>query len=209
MSMLLTTTFAATSIAQRAGASWPWYIIRGAGFVAAGLIVLLVLSGIGQVTGIAYKYIEPVKMWAIHKALALALCASIALHVGFLLIDNYVRFSAGQILIPFASTYNNGTKLLSLPLGTLAVGLGVLSMYGVAIIVASSLGWIDSKKSAWRTLHYLSYIVAIFIFLHALYVGSDLKYGTFRMLWILLGAIVSLGLIARLWRAGTTKRDIG
>lgn len=205
MSLMLTA--AALTIAQRASASWPWYIIRGAGFVAAGLIVLLVLSGIGQVTGIVYKYIEPVKMWAIHKALALALCASIAFHVGFLLIDHFVQFSVPQILIPFASRYNNGTTLLNLPLGALAVGLGVLSMYGVAIIVASSLGWIDSKKRTWRTLHYLSYVVAIFIFFHALYAGSDLKYGTFRMLWILLGAIVGAGLLARLWRAGTTKKD--
>ena len=36
---------------HRVVTSWPWYIVRGAGFVAAGLIVLLMLSGIGQGLG--------------------------------------------------------------------------------------------------------------------------------------------------------------
>lgn len=192
---------------QRVGASWPWYVIRGAGFVAAGLLILLMLSGIGQVTGIIYRIVDPIKAWAIHKALAYALCASIAIHAGFLLIDKYVRFSLTQILVPFASHYNNGTKLGGIPLGALAVTLGITAMYGVAIVVASSLGWIDTKKKAWRKLHYISYAVFLLVFLHALYIGSDLKYGTFREAWIAAGFIVVLGIVARLWRAGTVKKQ--
>lgn len=192
-------------VAQRFSTSWPWYIIRGAGFIAAGLVVLLMLSGILQVTGFIYRFIEPITAWAIHKALAIALCVSIAMHIGFLLIDNYVRFSPVQLLVPLESHYNNGTAFLGVALGSLSVSLGILAMYGIAIIVASSLGWIDTKKRAWKSLHYLSYVVAIFIFLHALYTGSDLKYGVFRLAWIGLGAVVILGILSRLWRAGTTR----
>jgi DMSO/TMAO reductase YedYZ heme-binding membrane subunit len=196
---------------DRVRASWPWYIIRAAGFISAGLLILMMLSGIGQATGIIYRYIEPIRMWAIHKAIALALCASIAVHGGFLLIDHYVPFSLAQVLVPFASHYNNGTKLWGMALGGIAVALGILAMYGVAIVVLTSLGWIDSKRKTWRTLHYLSYVIAIFVFLHALYVGTDLKYGSFREAWILLGLIVLVGIVARLWRAGTIKkvRDSG
>ncbi len=192
---------------QRVEASWTWYIIRAAGFIAAGLLVLLMLSGIGQVTGIIYRFIEPIKMWAIHKALALALCASIAVHVGFLLIDNYMPFNLLQVFVPFVSQYNNGTRLWGLALGGIAVTLGILAMYGVAITVLSSLGWIDTKKKTWRALHYLNYVVAILVFLHALYVGADLKYGTFRGTWIALGVLVLIGIVARLWRAGTTEKS--
>lgn len=195
-----------TVVTQRVDASWPWYAIRGAGFVAAALLILLMISGIGQVTGLIYRYIEPIKAWAIHKALAYALCASIAIHVGLLLIDKFVPFSLVQILVPFASHYNNGTKLGGISLGSIAVTLGILAMYGVAIIVASSLGWIDTKKKAWRKLHYLGYLVALFVFLHAISVGSDLKYGTFREAWIAAGVLVSIAIIARLWRAGTIKK---
>ena len=192
-------------ITQRVASSWPWYIIRASGFIAAGILILLMLSGIGQVTGLTYRFVEPITAWSIHKALAFALCISIAIHAGTLLLDHYLPFSLTQILIPFVSKYNNGTKLLGVPLGSLAVALGILAMYGIIIIVLSSLGWINSKRGTWKKLHLLSYAVAFFVFLHALYIGTDLKYGTFRTAWIILGFIVLLGVISRLWRAWTTK----
>ncbi len=189
---------------HRATSSFPWYVVRAAGFVAAGLLVLLMLSGIGQVTGLTYKFIQPVKAWALHKAMAIALCVSIAIHVGFLLLDHFLPFSVGQILVPFESHYSNGTKILGVPLSGIAVALGILAMYGVAIIVASSLGWINKKRVRWHKLHYLSYFVMFFVILHGLYTGTDLKYGIFREAWIGLSALIALGVISRLLRAGTT-----
>jgi predicted ferric reductase len=205
----LNRTFAASAgqiAVHRVSTSWPWYMIRGAGFLAAALLILLMISGIGQVTGIIYRYIEPVKVWAIHKAMGIALLVAIAVHIGFLLIDHFVKFNLFQILLPFASNYTNGTKLFGLPLGAIAVTMGVLAMYGVIILVASSLGWIDSKKTVWRKLHYISYAVILLVFLHALYAGSDLRYGTFRAGWICLSLLLSVAIVIRLWRAGTLKR---
>ncbi|HET8991661.1 MAG TPA: ferric reductase-like transmembrane domain-containing protein [Candidatus Saccharimonadales bacterium] len=192
-------------VIQRASASWPWYVIRASGFTAAGLLILLMLSGIGQVTGLTYRFVEPIKAWAIHKTLAIAMCVSIAIHGSFLLIDQFVKFSLPAVVLPFVSHYSNGTKLLGLPLNTIAVSMGILASYGIVLIVLSSLKWMDTKKRAWRKLHYLSYVVAILVFLHALYSGSDLKYGAFRTFWILLGFIVLLGIISRLARRGSTS----
>lgn len=194
-------------LTQRVSDSWQWYIIRASGFTAAGLLVLLMLSGIGQVTGLTYRLMEPIKAWALHKALAIAMCVAIAIHGTFLLLDHYIKFSIPQILVPFLSSYNNGTKLLSLPLGALAVGMGVLATYCIAIIVLTSLNWIDTKKGAWRKLHYLSYAAAILVFLHGLYIGSDLKYGIFRAFWMFLGFVIVIGIASRLMRAGTLDRD--
>ena len=191
---------------HRIGASWQWYVIRGAGFAAAALLIVLMIFGIGQVTGLTYRFFEPVKAWMIHKALAIALCVAILIHVSFLLLDHFVSFNLVQILVPFVSHYDNGTKLLGLRLAGLAVTLGILAAYGVVIIVLSSLGWIDSKKKTWRWLHYLSYFVMLAVFLHALYLGSDLKYGTFRSVWIFLIFVVALAVVSRLLRAGTLRR---
>jgi len=205
--VLTTHVFASGSLqvaTHRATTSFPWYVVRAAGFVAAGLLILLMLSGIGQVTGLTYRFIEPVKAWALHKAMAIALCVSIAIHVGFLLLDHYLPFSLGQVLVPLNSSYSNGTKMLGIPLGGLAVAFGILAMYGVAIIVASSLGWINTRRARWHKLHYLSYLVMFLVILHGLYAGTDLKYGTFREVWIGLAAIVVLGIISRLLRAGAT-----
>jgi hypothetical protein len=117
---------------------------------AAGLLFLLMISGIGQVTGLTYRFIEPVKVWVVHKALAIALCAAIAIHGGFLLIDQYVHFSFGQLLIPFVATYSNSTTLLGINLDRFAVTTGIFAMYGVAITVITSLLWIDKKREPGR-----------------------------------------------------------
>lgn len=200
--------FAASSAsvaASRVKDTWTWYIIRAAGFTAAGLLFLLMLSGIGQVTGLTYRFMEPLKAWVLHKTLAIALCVVIAVHVLFLLIDAYLPFSLVQILVPFASTYNNGTSLFSFGLGSIAVALGVLAMYGVAIVVATSLGWIDSKKRLWRNTHYTSYFIIIAVFIHALGTGSDLKYGLFREVWLAAGFVIVLAVVSRLWRTRVVK----
>lgn len=191
---------------QRLGESWPWYAVRAAGFIASGLLFLLMVSGIGQVTGLTYRFIEPLKAWALHKALAFALAASILVHILFLLIDKFLPFNLVQVLVPFASNYTNGVPFLGMALGGFAVGLGILAMYGVAVLIASSLGWIDTKKGAWRVLHYISYAVVVFVFVHALTTGSDLKYGTFRAAWMFAGFILIVAIASRLWRAGTLKK---
>jgi len=63
----------AQAAVKRATLSWEWYVVRASGFLAAGLVFLLMLSGIGQVTGYTYKFLEPLKAWALHKAMGLAL----------------------------------------------------------------------------------------------------------------------------------------
>ncbi len=173
----------------------PWYIVRGAGFVAVFLIILLMLSGIGLVTGHTFRWFEPTKAWAIHRAMGIALCVSMAVHILFLLIDHSLSFNFAQLFIPFISSYQ-----------TLWVGLGVLAMYCVVIVVASSLGWIDSKRGLWKKLHFVSYASMLLVFFHALNSGSDLKYGAFRSLWILLGGILLLAVVVRVFRSGTLKK---
>ena len=194
-------------VLDRVGTSWTWYVIRGAGFAASGLMVLLMLSGIGQVTGWTYRIMEPIKAWAVHKALALAMGVAILTHIIFLLIDRYVTFTIPQLLVPFLSNYSNGTSLFGLAIGGLAMSFGIFALYAVTIIILSSLGLIDSRKRIWRWLHYLSYVAFILVFIHALLAGSDLKYGTFRFAWLGVLGIVLLAMIGRAMRAGTLRKS--
>jgi predicted ferric reductase len=191
---------------NRVETSWEWYVIRASGFVAAGLLMLLMISGIGHVTGFTYRFLPPLKAWAIHKAMAYALLLSILVHVTFVLLDSFIKFSVPQVLIPFLSKYNNGTTFLGLALGGLAVTFGILAMYGIVIIVLTSLGFIDTRPRAWRWFHKISYLVVALIFLHGLFIGSDLKYGTFRTFWEAAGIVLALAIVSRLLRAGTLKK---
>ncbi len=200
--------FAYSSVALASGrvsTSWQWYIIRGAGFAATGLLLLLMLSGIGQVTGLTYRFIEPIKAWLIHKIMAIALAATITVHVGFLLYDHYVHFSAVQLFVPLLSNYSNNTTLLGLPPAGLAVTLGILAAYGVAILLMTSLKWIDTKKTLWRRTHYVSYIVVFCVFLHGVFTGSDLKYGAFRLIWIIIGLLLGIAIIYRVNRTRSRR----
>ena len=208
MTALLVGHFTATTLTiatERIQTSWEWYIIRAAGFVSAGLVILLMLSGIGQITGMTYRFIEPVKAWMLHKAMALALCVSLFIHVLFILLDKFVPFTIPQVLLPFLSHNNNGTTFLGFALGGLAVSFGILAMYGIVIIVLTSLGWIDSHKTTWRWLHYLGYVVMPLVLLHGLYEGTDLKHGFQRILWLVLFFIIVLGIASRLRRVGSLR----
>jgi branched-subunit amino acid transport protein len=159
------------------------------------------------VTGLTYRFIAPLKAWAIHRAVALGLCGVIAVHVLTLLVDFYMPFPLKEVLVPFASHYTNNTPLFGRLLGMWGVALGIFAMYGLALIVASSLGWIDSHKKAWRWLHYLSYFVMAATLLHALIVGHEFREGSWRLLLLAGTVVVVLGVISRVMRAGSLRRS--
>ena len=195
------------TVQSRVSSSWPWYIIRASGFTAVALLILLTISGIGQVTGFVFRFIEPIKAWAIHKTIAFALCAAVIVHGGFLLIDHYVKFSLPQILVPFLNRYSNGSSLLGINLSWFAIASGIIAAYGIIIVVVSSLTMIDKNKKTWKLLHYLSYGVAILVFFHALSSGSDLRYGIFRIGFIALWLAIIAAIISRIYRAGIIKNE--
>jgi predicted ferric reductase len=188
----------------RAKSSWPWYITRAAGFVAAISLVLLMLSGIGFITGTTFRFLEPLTAWATHKAIAYTFGISVVVHVVALLFDKYVPFTIAQILIPFLSHYREVT-IAGYHVGSLYVALGVFSLYFVLAIILTSILWIDKKPHTWKLFHFLAYLTMIFVFFHALYLGTDLTHGIFRILWIAFGISVAVAIVYRLRRRAKAK----
>ena len=125
-------------------------------------------------------------------------------HIIALLFDKFVPFTIIQVLVPFASSYKP-VVLLGMHVGTLWVALGVIAFYAVAIVVITSLVWIEKKPYTWKLLHLLAYLIAVFVFFHSLFIGTDLAGGLLRLLWIVSG----IGLLAvtfiRIRRAGTLR----
>ena len=184
---------------SRAKASWPWYITRAAGFVAAFALVILILSGVGLITGYTFRILEPLTAWATHKAIAMVFGVAVIVHITALLFDKYVPFTIATALVPFASNYRNVT-IAGHHLGSLYVALGIFALYILLAIIISSLLWIDKKPYAWKAIHFLAYLVMIFVFFHALYLGTDLAHGLFRILWIIFGVAVAVAVVYRLSR---------
>jgi methionine sulfoxide reductase heme-binding subunit len=190
----------AKKLENRAVNSWPWYITRASGIVAVALLLCLILSGIGLVTGYTFRFFEPLTAWAVHKALGLTMIVAVAIHGIALVFDTYVPFTIAQILFPFASGYRPAV-LFGIKVGTLWVALGIIAFYGLLAIIISSLLIIDKKPKTWKAIHVLSYLVAIMIYFHGLYLGSDLTHGIFRTTWILFGIVVFLAAIFRIARS--------
>jgi len=192
----------AQQLTTRALTSWPWYLVRASGIIAAISLVILMLSGIGSVTGHTFRFLEPITAWASHKALGIVFGISVLIHMIGLLFDHFVPFDIPSLLVPWLSNYKPVT-IFGMQLGSLFVALGVLAFYGVALVVISSLLWIEKKPFLWKIAHLLSYVVMIFVFIHALYLGTDLSTGIWRWLWIAIGGGVAIAVVARLWRAKT------
>ncbi len=190
-------------LTTRTEQSWPWYITRAAGIVAAISLIALMLSGIGLITGLTFKFLEPLTAWATHRAIAMAFGVSVVIHIVALLFDKFVPFTIAQALIPYASQYRTVT-IAGHHLGSLYVALGIFAVYGILAIILTSLLWIDKRPRIWKLFHFLSYLVMIFVFFHALYLGTDLAHGIFRILWIIFGVAVAIAIIYRLRRAGST-----
>jgi sulfoxide reductase heme-binding subunit YedZ len=189
-------------LASSLSVAWPWYVVRAAGIVAVILLLLLMMSGIGMMTGFTYRYIEPLKAWTIHRAFGIALALSVCIHGLFLLLDSYKPYSLAGITIPFV-THTEHSSLFGLSVGSLYTTFGIISSYVLVVVLVSSLTIIESRKRLWRKLHYLSYLLMVLVFFHALFLGTDFKHGFVRILWVTIGIVLILGIIMRLRRAGT------
>lgn len=192
----------ADSLIDRVHTSWPWYLTRASGLVAGILMTLLMLSGVGFITGRTFAFLEPITGWASHRALGIALGVAVIVHIGALYFDTFVHFDIASLLIPFASDYVPVT-LFGVPVGSLYVALGVLSLYLLLIIIVTSLVWVRTKPKPWKLLHFLSYLAIAFVFVHALYLGTDVAQGIVRWAWIGAGVFILIASIERLWRAYT------
>ena len=197
MPVTVVTSLFASQLILRWDASWPWYLTRASGMLAAALLFLLFISGVGLVTGYTFRYLEPVPAWSTHRAISIAFSISAVTHVLSLLFDKYVGFNFLQLFVPFLSKYTPVT-LFGRHMGSLWVALGIFSVYGVVAIMLTSLFWMNKKPGGWRITHYLAYLVIIMTFFHAFTLGTDIKYGTGRVIWIIGGLCVLAAIFNRI-----------
>lgn len=190
-------------VAQKARTSWPWYLVRGSGIVAAVSLVLLMLSGIGQITGHTYRFLEPLTAWASHRALGIVFGVTVVLHVGGLLFDHFTSFTIWDLLIPWLSDYKPLT-LFGVQLGSFYLAMGVLSFYLTGIVVVTSLMIMHKQPHVWKLIHLASYLIIMMVFVHALYLGTDVSKGWMSAVWFACAAAILGGSVFRLWRAYTT-----
>lgn len=193
----------AVDVSSRLSLSWPWYVTRASGLVAAVLLVVLMITGISVFTGYQFKFMEPIRAWANHRTLGIAFAVAVGVHILSLLFDKYISFNIVQVFVPFASQYKH-IKLLNISVGSLGVALGVLSLYMVIAIVLTSLTSIMSgSPRLWKWTHLLSYLVILAIFFHSIMIGTDLRNGIWRWTWIVANIVIMGFVVLRLRSTGS------
>jgi methionine sulfoxide reductase heme-binding subunit len=149
-----------------------WYVTRAAGVSAYVLLAIVVDLGILLSLG---RQLETHVSWVfdeLHQFLSLLTAALVALHLGALLIDPFITFSFANLLLPLDEPYQ--------PVG---VTFGVLGLYALLVLLASS--WLRRflPRRFWRSLHYLSFAAFVLVTAHGLFAGSDAGLGWMRSVY--------------------------
>jgi sulfoxide reductase heme-binding subunit YedZ len=140
----------------------PWLLVRASGFTAFAALAAEVVLGLLMSTGRGATWLPRATRVELHRWLSPLALALVGGHVAALLADDFVRFDALDVLVPFVA-----------PTRPIALGLGVLALYA-AVVVHVSFG-LRKRLGArtWRRLHYLSFVTFVLAAIHGVAAGSD------------------------------------
>jgi DMSO/TMAO reductase YedYZ heme-binding membrane subunit len=112
--------------------------------------------------------------------------ALLFIHLGGLLVDAFMPFKALDLLVPMRTTYR-----------PFAVALGIMSMYGMVVVLASS--WIRKRLGTkiWRAIHLLSVPTFTMALAHGVFAGSDTSRPWMFAIYVATGLITLFLVIVR------------
>lgn len=158
-----------------------WYISRAAGFTAYLLLFTSVVLGIANGTRFAERFVRRNTIFDMHRFTAIMSLFFALFHVFILLGDGYFHIGLIQLLVPLTSPYRPWQ-----------VAAGILSMYALALVVASFYARKYIGYRAWRTLHFVTFALFGGATLHGIMSGTDTNEPWAKGVYIACGAVVML-----------------
>ncbi len=140
-----------------------WHLARSSGIVAYFLLWFSTAMGLLITNRMARIWPGGPYAFDLHQFASLLALAFTGFHAIILLGDDYIGYTLGQILIPFAAT---GYQPVATALGQIAFYLAILVI--ASFYVRSHIG-----RKTWRLIHYSSFLVFILITLHGVKAGTD------------------------------------
>jgi hypothetical protein len=168
---------------QPAGEKWSWYLTRAGGLISFLLLYLAIFFGIAIRFPGLKKIFEPLGSYNFHVWISFQALIFVIIHGLVLLTDEYLGFSIKDIFVPLSSTYQPEL-----------VTLGVLGMYSMIALVLTSIFRKYFSYRVWRVTHFLNIVLYGLAFFHAYYLGTDLKSGIAREIFLGMN-VVLFGLI--------------
>jgi DMSO/TMAO reductase YedYZ heme-binding membrane subunit len=156
-----------------------WYLARTTGIVTWGLAAASVLVGLALSSRALGR--KPTAPWLLdlHRFLGGLTVVMLAGHLGTLWADSYSHIAWRQMLIPMASTFRPG-----------AVAWGVVAMYALVAVEASSLAIRRLPRTVWRSIHTMSFVSFGAGTVHLWQAGSDSSNSLLR--WVVVGAVFAV-----------------
>jgi len=168
-----------------------WYVARGTGIVAWGLIVASMVWGFLYATRVLGRKARPWWMLGVHRFLGALAVVFVIVHVLAIVADSYTSFGLIDVLVPFASAWK-----------PIPVALGIVGMYILVTVEITSLLQRRLPRPVWRQIHLASYGLFAFATLHAMSAGTDVRSVLVGGVAIGVGAAVALfALLSWVWRA--------
>ena len=171
-----------------------WYLARSSGIVAMMLLVASVVWGVLLATRALKPHDRPAWLLDLHRWLGGMALVMTALHLLGLVLDGYVSFGIAELFVPGASEYR-----------PLAVALGVLSMYVMIAIQASSYMRKRISQRMWRGIHVSSYGVVWLAAIHAGLAGTDTVNRLYQALALLLTMLAVAATVIRILAPGRVR----
>ena len=169
-----------------------WYVTRASALIAWVLMTASVVWGILLSTRVLRKVDNPAWLQDLHRYLGGMMLVMVGLHMVSLMLDPWLKFTAVEELIPFATDYK-----------PLPIALGIISFYLLVAVQGSSLLMKKLPRKFWKGLHYASYVALLLVSLHAGWSGTDTATWWYRALAVSLISVAAISVIVRVV-AGTT-----
>lgn len=187
--------------------SWAWYATRATAIIAFFLLYVVIFLGLTVRLPLLNRIFSPLTSLKVHAWLSVQSLIFASAHGIFLMFDKFLKFTLVDVFVPFASSFE-----------TNLVGLGTISFYIMILLILTSYFRKLMSHRIWRISHFLNVILYIIIIIHALYLGTDLKSGIGRNIFIwsnfglvflfVLNIIYRLGVFVRRKIVAKTTNDV-
>jgi len=168
-----------------------WYLARATGVVAYLLLWFSMVLGMVVSNKMARLWNGGPTAIELHQFVTWLAIAFSVFHALILLGDKYISATLLQVLTPFA--YSDYQPLW--------VGIGQVAFYLALIIAASFYFRKQIGYRAWRTLHYVSFVLYLVLTLHGIFAGTDTAASGMLLLYLGSALIVYFLLMVRVLNA--------
>jgi sulfoxide reductase heme-binding subunit YedZ len=161
-----------------------WVLARVAGLSSYASLAIALVTGIALRTAVLDWLGSNRVMRSLHEYTTVLWIPLALIHIVSLLFDATARVGLLDVVLPFHSSY-----------GTLAIGLGALSVDVLIVVTVTALLKRHMRKDVWLWIHRLAYVAFALVFLHAVLSGTDFSDPVVSAItWGSAAALLTLGI---------------